>query len=181
MNDYYASEEDYVKALKDEEASYGALIFNTMAGNGFQSDTYYGGFHNQGSGRNIEEKVSYAKCECSLYSPNGSTPESVDSMIDKFAAQREFLVTVNLFGGSMDAEFTEEMSQWNSETNSILKHGKQMGEEWVNKNIPKRDLQLSFLNKSNKEVRFKLEKCEIEEKISQNGYLLYVQCMKILK
>ena len=56
-----------------------------------------------------------------------------------------------------------------------------MGNEWVDKNIPRRDLRLSFLNKSGKLVKFVLEGSEIEEKITNNRYLLYVKKMSILK
>ena len=107
--------------------------------------------------------------------------ETVDSMIDKFVSQREFLVTAQFNMSSMDGEFEVELRQWNIETGNILKYAGKMGEEWVNKNIPRRDLRLSFLNKSNKEVKFVLENSEIEEKLSKNRYLLYVNKMRILK
>ena len=108
-------------------------------------------------------------------------PESVDSMIDKFAEQKEFLVTINFNMASMDGEFEEELREWNTETYNILKYSQKMGNEWVDKNIPRRDLRLSFLNKSGKLGKFVLEGSEIEEKITNNRYLLYVKKMSILK
>lgn len=173
MDGYYASEEDYVAALRAEEAANGSAIFNAMTSGNFNTSPYYN--QNKGEVHDVKEVIEYAKSDCTLYSPNGATPEDVDSMIDKFASQREFLVTVQFNMSSMDAEFEEELRGWNSETNTILKYSQKMGEEWVNKNIPKRNLRLSFLNKSNKEVKFILENSEIEEKISKNRYLLYVQ------
>ena len=82
---------------------------------------------------------------------------------------------------SMDAEFDEELRLWGKETANILKHMKEMGGEWVDKNVPKRNMRLSFLNKSGKEVRFELEGSEIEERIARNRYIFYVKRMSLLK
>lgn len=182
MENYYKSEDDYINALRAEEAANGSVIFNAMASNGLGSSTYYGGFgEKRNISNNITENIAYAKADCTLYSPNGAMAESVDSMIDKFAAQNEFLVTVNFNMASMDGEFEEELREWNTETHNILKYSKKMGDRWVDKNIPRRDLRLSFLNKSGKLVKFVLEGSEIEEKITNNRYLLYVRKMSILK
>lgn len=179
MEGYYATEEDYVAALKAEEAANGSVIFNAMASGRFDITSQYQS--NQHKAHTVQENIEYAKTDCTLYSPNGLTLEDVDSMIDKFASQREFLVTVQFNMTSMEGEFEEEFRAWNNETVTILRHGQQMGKEWVDKNIPKRNLRLSFLNKSNKEVNFTLENSEIEEKVSPNRYLLYVQRMQIIK
>ena len=182
MENYYKSEDDYINALRAEEAANGSMIFNAMASNGLNSSTYYGGFgEKRNISDNITENITYAKADCTLYSPNGAMAESVDSMIDKFAAQKEFLVTVNFNMASMDGEFEEELREWNTETYNILKYSKKMGDEWVDRNIPRRDLRISFLNKSGKLVKFVLEGSEIEEKITNNRYLLYVRKMSILK
>lgn len=179
LDGYYASEEDYVAALQKEESENGSVIFNAMASGDLSMSPYYG--HGGSIKYNVEDIIEYASSECTLYSPNGSSMETVDSMIDKFVSQREFLVTAQFNMSSMDGEFEEELRQWNIETGNILKYAGKMGEEWVNKNIPRRDLRLSFLNKSNKEVKFVLENSEIEEKLSKNRYLLYVNKMQILK
>lgn len=182
MEGYYKSEDDYINALRAEEAANGSVIFNAMASGSFDSSTYYGGFgEKRNITHNIVENIAYAKADCTLYSPNGAMPESVDSMIDKFAEQKEFLVTINFNMASMDGEFEEELREWNTETYNILKYSQKMGNEWVDKNIPRRDLRLSFLNKSGKLVKFVLEGSEIEEKITNNRYLLYVKKMSILK
>ena len=182
MDDYYRSEEDYINALRTEESSNGALIFNTMANGGIYGSTYYGAFNNNVRNYDeIPEIITYSKASCVLMSANGGSPETVDTMIDKFASQNEFLVTVNFDMQSMDAEFEEELREWNSETISILKTGQKMGNEWVETNIPRRNLRLSFLNKSQKLVQFTLDSCEIERKLSKNSYLIYVKRMLILK
>ena len=131
MEGYYKSEDDYINALRAEEEADGSVIFNAMASGAFDSSTYYGGFgEKKDITHNIVENIAYAKADCTLYSPNGAMPESVDSMIDKFAEQKEFLVTINFNMASMDGEFEEELREWNTETYNILK----------NKDVPKEDL-----------------------------------------
>ena len=179
LDGYYASEEDYVAALQQEESENGSVIFNAMVSGDLSMSPHYG--HGGSIKHNVEDIIEYASSDCTLYSPNGSSMETVDSMIDKFVSQREFLVTVQFNMSSMDGEFEEELRQWNIETGNILKYAGKIGEEWINKNIPRRDLRLSFLNKSNKEVKFVLKNSEIEEKLSKNRYLLYVNKMQILK
>ena len=182
MDGYYSSEEDYINALKTEEASNGMLIFNTMANGGIDGSSYYGAFNNNDRKHSeIPENTTYSRASCVLMSANGGTPETVDTMIDKFVSQSEFLVTVNFDMDSMAAEFEEELREWNSETLNILNVGKKMGNEWVESNIPRRNLRLSFLNKSQKLVKFTLDSCEIEQKLSRNSYLIYVKRMLILK
>lgn len=179
LDGYYASEEDYVAALQQEESENGSVIFNAMVSGDLSMSPHYG--HGGSIKHNVEDIIEYASSDCTLYSPNGSSMETVDSMIDKFVSQREFLVTAQFNMSSMEGEFEEELRQWNIETGNILKYAGKIGEEWINKNIPRRDLRLSFLNKSNKEVKFVLENSEIEEKLSKNRYLLYVNKMRILK
>ena len=162
LDGYYASEEDYVAALQQEESENGSVIFNAMASGDLSMSPYYG--HGGSIKHNVEDIIEYASSECTLYSPNGSSMETVDSMIDKFVSQREFLVTAQLNMSSMDGEFEEELRQWNIETGNILKYAGKIGDEWVNKNIPMREMRLSFLNKSNKEVQFIIANSIIEEK-----------------
>lgn len=188
MNGYYKTDKDYADALITEDE---ANVFNssTMAGmTRRNSRTYYGGFGNKVW--NVDEKVVFAKAECNLHSPNGFTPETVDSMIDKFAAQSEFLVTLSFNFANTDEIFIEEIRQWAKETQNIYlasreirqKGGsKQDADLFIEMNIPKRDLRLSFLNKSNQRVNFILRECEIEEPIAKNRFLLYVKNMEIMK
>ena len=102
-------------------------------------------------------------------------------MIDKFVSQNEFLVTVQFNISTMEGEFEEELSSWERETSNILSYAKEMGEKWIDTNIPRRDLRLSFINKSGNEVTFQLEGSEIEEKLSKRRYIFYVRKMQLVK
>lgn len=190
LNGYYKTDQEYADALITEDTSNGTLVYNTMTRGGFNADTYYG-FDSWGKPiKDIQEKIAYAKAECKLFSPNGFEPEDVDSIIDKFVSQREFLMTVHFDMSEMEGEFEEELREWAKETLNILmasreiiKNGgsKQESELFVERNIPRRELRLSFLNKSGKRVNFVLKACEVEQKIARNRYLFYVKRMEILK
>ena len=188
LNDYYKTAQDYADALINEDTSNGSIVYNAMT-RGTLGNTI--GYNSAaGSNRLINEKIAYAKTECILLAPNGGSQETVDSMIDKFATQKEFLVTAHFNMQSMDAEFEEELREWAKETLNILRYSREMiskgvsrqdSEMFVERNIPRRDLRISFLNKSNKRVNFVLRSCEVEQKLARNRYLFYVKRMEILK
>ena len=111
-------------------------------------------------------------------------------MIDKFVSQREFLVMAHLDMKNIDGEFEEEVREWAKETLNILLAGKEIIKnggtnadmnKFIDMNIPKRNMRLSFNNKSGKRVNFILNGCEIEKKIAKNRYLFYVKRMEMLK
>ena len=179
MEEYYKGEGDYIEALRKEEEENGSLVFNAMASNTLSSNNIFG--MSRGHEAVPEIKIDYTKSECTLYSPDGAIPETVDSMIDKFVSQNEFLVTVQFNISTMEGEFEEELSSWERETSNILSYAKEMGEKWIDKNIPRRDLRLSFINKSGNEVTFQLEGSEIEEKLSKRRYIFYVRKMQLVK
>ena len=180
-NDYYMTEDDYINALKRENIDFGFDALTSGGDDKLDSYINYTSKINGYSPKNTGGKKYYAKSDCTLYSPDGNMQEDVDSIIDKFVSQREYLVLVKFNMSSMEGEFEEELRMWNDETRNILTLGKDMGNDWIEEHIPRRDLKLNFLNKSNKEVSFKLTDCEIEKKLGENQFILYVNKMVILK
>jgi hypothetical protein len=190
LNGYYKTDKEYAEALITEDTSNGTMVYNTMSGGGFSGGSYYGFNPNERDYSKISEKIAYARAECRLLSPDGAYDEDVDSIIDKFASQNEFLVTAHFDISEMDGEFEEELREWAKETLNILTAGREIvknggtreeSQVFVEKNIPRRELRLSFLNKSGKRVNFVLKSCEIERKIARNRYLFYVKRMEMLR
>lgn len=188
MNGYYANERDYANALITEDAANVFISSSIADTTSRKPGTYYGGFGRKAW--NVDEKVVFAKAECNLHSPNGFMPETVDSMIDKFASQCEFLVTLSFDFNNTDEVFIEEVRQWIKETQNIYIASREIKKKggssndvdmFIETNLPRRDLRLSFLNKSNQRVNFILRACEIEEPIAKNRFILYVKNMEILK
>lgn len=188
LNDYYKTGKEYADALINEDTSYGSQVYNIMSRGELENVIGYESVSK--NHRHINEKIVYSKAECKLLTPNGANFETVDSMIDKFASQQEFLIMAHFDMSSMDSEFEEELKCWSHETLNILRYSREMLKNgisrndtdiFIEKNIPRKNLRLSFLNKSNKRVNFILKSCEIEQKIAKNRYLLYVKRMEILK
>jgi hypothetical protein len=189
MNGYYKNEHDYADALVTEDSSNGAIVYDAMRDE-TSSNTYY--TLNSWGNEYIkkEDKISFAKAECILLTSDASDYETVDSIIDRFVSQREFLITAHFNMPEMEGEFEEELREWAKETLNILLAGREIikkggsrneSDEFVEENIPRRQLRLSFLNKSGKRVSFVLNGCEIEQKIAKNRYLFYVKNMQMLK
>lgn len=188
LNDYYKTEQDYANALINEDASNGSLVYDAISRGNISSSIGYNSFGAEIN--NIDEKVVYSKAECTLFDANDSIGETVDSMIDKFASQSEFIITAHFDMSNMEADFEEELREWGRETLNIRKYSREMFNKgvskneiynFIEKNIPRRDLRLSFSNKSNKRVNFTLKSCEIEQKIGRNRYVFYVKRMEMLK
>ena len=176
MNGYYKDDEEYVTALIKEDNSNGQTVFNKMSNRGGVNNTYYAITEN--IDYNIEKfnEIEYANAKCILMTPDGMYDEDVDSIIDKFASQKEFLVMAHFQSGDMDGEFEEEIKEWAKETFNILLCGKEIsnksgssveGDTFIENNIPRRDMKLSFRNKSGRLLTFLLSKCEIEKKINR--------------
>ena len=190
LNGYYKTAQDYADALITEDTSNGALVHSVLSGRGTNNNTYYALNSHTNDPHYIDNRIAWSKAECKLYTPDEMQLENVDSMIDKFASQREFLIAAHFDINNTELVFEEELRQWYKETQNIhiagreiIKKGgsKQERDYFIEENIPRRQLRLSFLNKSEKRVNFVLRDCEIEERLTKNRYLLYVKRMEILK
>lgn len=190
LNGYYKTEQEYADALVNEDKTGGAMVYDTLTGGGFRGDTYYG--YNGWAREDVkkEDKIAWSKAECQLLTPDAEYLEDVDTMIDKFAKQKEFLVTAHFNMKDVEPEFEEEIREWAKETLNIYIAGDEMvkkgysstdKDRFLEEHIPRRELRLSFKNKSGKMVNFCLKSCEIERKIARNRYLLYVKRMEMLK
>ena len=174
--DYYKTEEDYVKALDESYRYDKRYIINAVSTGKYDVSDF-----RDERKINISEKIEFSGLNVRLTRVDNNLPENVDSMIDKFASQRPFLVEFEMLSSSKDGKFEEELSQWWKDTRAVLFEGKKFGDEWIDRYIPKRDMKLSFLNKSNVRVTFILEGTEIEEKINGRDYVLYVSKMTYQK
>ena len=179
IDGYYKNAEEYVEAL-DESYRYDKRYIINAVNTGRYDVT---DFRNERQ-FDISENIEFSGLNVRLIRADNYMSESVDSMIDKFATQKPFLVEFEMLSSSKDGKFEEELSQWWKDTRAVLIEGKKFGskcDEWLDRYIPKRDMKLSFLNKSNVRVTFTLEGVELEEKINNKDYVLYVSKMSYQK
>ena len=195
---FYKDEKDYVDTLTTEDKTYKSLIHEGR-GNAYGSVSYI-----RENSRFTEEQkkhkavLSYADGKCVIYDSKDSRMEDVDSMIDKLVAGKPFVIYICINKGGTDIEFIEEMNQWYKEARNISfgadavakkyvektgdRNGaKNVAEEFFSDNVPKRDMRISFINKSGKEVTLDAFDCEVERKVSQNRYAIYVNQMAFKK
>lgn len=182
-NDYY-NEEDYINAVSNEYNKNKDIVFNSIldAKNGSGSlvqgsdgQTYKFGQQTAKS----EEKVAFSKCEGVLWDIGGSK-DTVDSFIDKFAKQEQFLEIVEFNLDTVEEEFETEVSLWVKEHNNINQYVDKLGEDWVLAKEPKRNIKVQFKNNANQDVYAVLEDCKIMDIIEDNSFILYVERITLI-
>lgn len=194
---YYKTEQDYVDALDGEFQSTNNEVFQYAAymnskkgyenGNLMSVVGYRSGlskkFDAAGFARRREKPaiVGYSKINVRLEEPHTNIPHNVDSFVEKFAMQKPCLIEFVILSASMDGKFEEELRLWWIDTRAVLEEGKRRGGRWIDEVIPKKTMKVSFFNKSNKKVTFMLNDVEIEERISEKDYVLFVKSMNLIQ
>lgn len=175
LKGYYRDEDEYVDTLVEDYNRYDKGILCNAIYTGDYSVTDY---RNERK-INAIEKLAYSTVNVRLEAPNTNFPETVDSIVERFATQQPFLIEFVKLSQSVDGQFEEEMKQWWKDTRAVLEVGKKLGGAWIDKNIPKKDMKVTFLNKSNQRVTFILEGTEIETRNSSTDYVLFVNKMTL--
>lgn len=196
LEDYY-KEGEYEEALVTEDEKGASVVHNAV--NAYTNDyvsTMRGYRGLDGKTYKLEDykvlkktKTLFAKAKCRLFAPNGGAPETIDSIVDKFATGKEFGLTMRFMESTMDAEFEEDISKWYKETKNLMQYhpkmiknkGRQYADDWLDKNIPRRKMRMTFINKSNIPINCELDDCEIFERPTKNDYVIYVKKLQILR
>lgn len=182
-NDYY-NEEDYINAVSNEYNKNKDIVFNSMldAKNGSGSlvqgsdgQTYKFG---QKTSQN-EDKVSYSKCEATLYDEDGSD-ETVDGLIKKFAEQNDFIEMLELDYDTSEEDFETECSIWKNEHDSINGYRDVAGDAWVAAKEPRRDVRMHFKNNADEDVYAVLENCKIMDDSEPGTFIVYVEKISLI-
>ena len=194
---YYKTEKDYVDALDGEYISTNQDVYyyaSRMDNNQERQNAYLQSVvgYNSGLGKRMDlagvfrrsaapEVVGYSKINVRLEDPDNNMPENVDSIVTRFAERRPYLIEFVMLSNSSDGRFEEEMKQWWIDSKAILEEGKKRGGAWIDQYIPKKTMKLSFLNKSNKRITFSLDDVEIEERVADRDYVLFVKSMSYIQ
>ena len=136
-------------------------------------------------------KYKYVKSSAVIFNPMGTESETIDSMIDKFVKRSEFILLVKFDeNGFDDDDFEEELNIWYKETCNIKKYIEEESgpnatmaekDKMLDDTIPRRDMKMEFMNKSHQRLSWVLEKCEIEQKLNNTAYRIYVNKMVLEK
>ncbi len=182
-NDFYRGN-DYVKAMKDENTRNGEIVYNSMIdakdgvssliGSASDSFTKFGAKHPQN-----EKKEVYSSSKCVLYDEDG-VKETVDGLISHFVAQSPFIELVEFDETSEDDDFIGEITMWVREHNSVGKYASVNGDEWAWKTEPKRDMKMTFINKSGEKLYASLEGCKIMDIVGSNSMIIYINRLRLI-
>ena len=184
VNNTYKDSNDYINALRNEFNNSSNAVTDFMTGGYNSQSTAYIGNDGQlyqfaDKGSQNEEKVAYTKCSCIIFNDEGME-ETVDGMIMNFVKQEPFIMMVERDLDSCDEEFESEMSLWINEHKGINALTKKMGEEWVWKNEPVRELRGKFLNNANEEICVLFKNCKIMDLISANSSIFFIERMTMI-
>ena len=184
VNDDYYDEDEYINAVSSEYNKNKDIIYNSVrdAKNGVGSLLQGGDGQTYKFGQKTsqsEDKVAYSKCNGTLYDIGGSK-DTIDSFIEKFAAQKQFLEIVEFDLDTVEEEFETEISLWVKEHNNINSYADKLGEDWVLAKEPKRNIKLHFKNNANEDIFAVLEDCKIMDIIEDNSFILFVERITLI-
>lgn len=182
-NDYY-SEDEYSNAISKNFNESKDIVYNSVlaAKNGTGSLVQGSDGHTYKFGQKTsqsEDKVAFSKCEGILSDISGEE-DTVDSIISKFASQKQFLEIIDFDLDTSEEEFETELSLWTREHNSINKYKDQLGEDWVLAKEPKRNLKVHFKNKANQDTYAIFEDCRIMDIMDKTSFVLFVEKISLV-
>ena len=182
-NDYY-SEDEYSNAMSKNFNESKDIVYNSVlaAKNGTGSLVQGSDGHTYKFGQKTsqsEDKVAFSKCEGILSDISGEE-DTVDSIISKFASQKQFLEIIDFDLDTSEEEFETELSLWTREHNSINKYKDKLGEDWVLAKEPKRNLKVHFKNKANQDTYAIFEDCRIMDIMDKTSFVLFVEKISLV-
>lgn len=182
-NDYY-SEDEYSNAMSKNFNESKDIVYNSVlaAKNGTGSLVQGSDGHTYKFGQKTsqsEDKVAFSKCEGILSDISGEE-DTVDSIISKFASQKQFLEIIDFDLDTSEEEFETELSLWTREHNSINKYKDQLGDDWVLAKEPKRNLKVHFKNKANQDTYAIFEDCRIMDIMDKTSFVLFVEKISLV-
>jgi hypothetical protein len=182
-NDYY-SEDEYSNAMSKNFNESKDIVYNSVlaAKNGTGSLVQGSDGHTYKFGQKTsqsEDKVAFSKCEGILSDISGEE-DTVDSIISKFASQKQFLEIVDFDLDTSEEEFETELSLWTREHNSINEYKDQLGDDWVLAKEPKRNLKVHFKNKANQDTYAIFEDCRIMDIMDKTSFVLFVEKISLV-
>ena len=84
------------------------------------------------------------------------------------------------YGLYEDDDFIGEITMWVREHNSVGKYASINGNEWAWKTEPKRDMKMTFINKSGEKLYASLEGCKIMDIVGSNSMIIYINRLRLI-
>lgn len=166
---YNMSNDQYFDMMREEENHSKNVAFDYVNGRRYnrkQGDASWntGVIHKDGKSRLIS-------ADCVLHDDEDKD-KTVDALVTECVSQDVGISVIHLDMDSIDEEFEEELNMWNDEHVNINQYKDKMGEEWVFKNEPVKNVFIEYVNNANETKYAEIINCRILEKMNIATYAL---------
>lgn len=168
-SDVKMTNDEYFAKMREEEIRNRNVAFDFVNGRRYNrqmSDASW----NEGV-RHNDGKVRFISAECILHNDEDQE-KTVDDFVSECVAQDVGISILHFDMDKIDEEFEEEMNLWDEEHRSINQYVDKMGEDWVFKNEPVKNLRVEYLNKVGEKQYAEMVNCRILEKMSITSYAI---------
>ena len=166
---YNMSNDQYFDMMREEESHSKNVAFDYVNGRRYnrkRGDASWntGVVHKDGKSRLIS-------ADCVLHDDEDKD-KTVDALVTECVSQDVGISVIHLDMDSIDEEFEEELNMWNDEHVNINQYKDKMGEEWVFKNEPVKNVFIEYVNNANETKYAEIINCRILEKMNIATYAL---------
>ena len=165
---YNMSNEEFFSRLEKEESVSQNIAYDYV--NMDRSRYKNAASFNQGVSQR-DARLRFSMCEATLKDGEGNEL-TVDELVGECVRQDVGALIIEMNLDASDEEFESDMKMWFDEHDSINSYESKLGEDWVFKHEPSKNLKVEYLNKAN-EVQFcDIINCRIVEKTSSSTFAI---------
>ena len=166
-SDVKMSNDEYFDAMRQEEIRNRNVAFDFVNGRRYNRQITDASW-NEGV-RHNDGKVRLISAECVIHNEEDKD-KTVDDFVKECVAQDVGISIVHFDMDNLDEEFEEELNIWNDEHSNINSYIDKMGEDWVFKNEPVKNIRLEYINNANEKKYAEMVNCRILEKMNISTY-----------
>lgn len=166
---YEMSNDEYFSKMEEENMRNKNIAFDYVNGKRYNTQVTDASWN---AGRRYNEgKVRFISAECILHNDEDGD-KTVDDFVADCVSQEVGISIAHFLMDAMDEEFEEELNLWNEEHNKINEYINNMGEDWVFRNEPTKNLRVEYINNSGETKFAEIVNCRILEKMNKATYAL---------
>ena len=166
---YEMSNDEYFSKMEEENMRNKNIAFDYVNGKRYNTQVTDASWN---AGRRYNEgKVRFISAECILHNDEDGD-KTVDDFVADCVSQEVGISIAHFLMDAMDEEFEEELNLWNEEHKKINEYIDNMGEDWVFRNEPTKNLRVEYVNNSGETKFAEIVNCRILEKMNKATYAL---------
>ena len=168
-SDVKMSNDEYFDMMREDEMRNRNVAFDYVNGRRYnrkQGDASWnaGVVHNEG-------KVRLISADCVIHDDEDKD-KTVDALVTECVSQDVGLSVIHLDMDNIDEEFEQEVNMWVDEHNNINQYKDKMGEEWVFRNEPVKNIFVEYVNNAGETKYAEIVNSRILEKMNIATYAI---------